>query len=384
MTTILNRPKPLFLLGATVCVLTALAGCGGGSSPAAPQAAKTMYIVNYTSDASNNNAPVDSVLGYSTASPASTTPTTTLNLPEGFAIDSIATDTKGQLYVAGSTASSNSDSILVFPAGATGSASATTTLVGSATSNNGTFTYADYMSVNSKGQLFVFSDDYTVEVFAPGLTSSSVPAQYITWGTQNGNFSDVYNIASDGLGETFISDYDNNEIYVFAAGATGNAAPVRTITGTNVDTFREIWTMTADDAGNVYVVNWNSADMPGVHATPHSRMAAHRRDGSSRHLAARPHSANPSGTLSTGIIVFPAGANGNVTPLRTISGSSTGVVYPAGLAVDAVSNIYYLDWNTNVGPYLMFSPTATGNVAPALSLSLSTLTDVGFDEIAVY
>jgi hypothetical protein len=384
MTALLDRSKFLTLLGAATCVLSALTGCGGGSSPAKPQAAKTMYVVSYTNDASNNNAPVDSVLGYSTASPGSTTPTTTLNLPEGFYVDSIATDTKGQLYVAGSTASSSSDSIFVFPAGATGSATATTILAGSATPNNGTFTYADYMSVNSSGQLFVFSDDYTVEVFASGLTSSSVPAQYITWGTQNNNFSDVYNIASDGKGETFISDYSNNEIFVFAAGATGNAAPVRTITGTDVDTFDEIWTMTADDAGNVYVVNWNRADMPGLNATPHTQVPAHRHHAGTTNVAARPHTANPSGTLPTGIIVFAAGANGNATPMRTLSGSTTGVVYPAGLAVDAVSNIYYLDWNTSTPLLMMFPPTATGNTAPLLSIAMPTGFDVGFDEIAVF
>jgi hypothetical protein len=385
MTALLDRSKSLVLLGAATCVLTALTGCGGGSSPAKPQAAKTMYIVNYASDPNNNNVETDTVLGYSTTAPGSTTPTTTLNLPTGFETDNIATGPDGKLYVSGNTQSSGSDQILVFAADATGSASPIATITGSTTENNGTFTYAYYMAVNSKNQLFVMSDDYTIEVFAAGATGNATPTQYITWGVNN--FSYIYDIATDSLGETFISDYGNNEIYVFAAGATGNAAPVRTITGTNAGTFDSIWSMTADDAGNVYTVNYNTSDDPVRNGNVAARpmLASHHAHEHGRHVSAHPHDANPSGSLHTGIIVFPAGATGNATPLRTISGSTTKVFYPAAIAVDAVSNIYYVDDDAStLGPLMMFPPTATGDVAPLLNLSLSNLSDPEWGALALY
>jgi hypothetical protein len=344
-----------------------------------------MYVVNYAADSNSNET--DTVLGYSTTAPGSTTPTTTLNLPTGFETDDIATGPDGKLYVSGNMQSNHYDEILVFAPDATGSASPITTITGSATDNNGTFTYAYYMAVNSKNQLFVLSDDYTIEVFAAGATGAATPTQYITWGSQNDNFDDIYDIATDGLGEVFISDYGNNEIFAFAAGATGNAAPVRTITGTNADTFDYVWTMTADDAGNVYAVNYNPSDDPARNgnATPHPMLASHHPHRHGQHLTAHPHTVNPSGSLHTGIIVFPAGATGNATPLRTISGSTTTVFDPAAIAVDAVSNIYYIDEDVStLGPLMMFAPTATGDVAPLLSLSLANLSDPEWGTLALY
>jgi hypothetical protein len=114
-------------------------------------------------------------------------------------------------------------------------------------------------------------------------------------------------------------------------------------------------------------------------------LASHHPHRHGQYLTAHPHDVNPSGTLSTGIIVFPAGATGNATPLRTISGSTTKVFYPAAIAVDAVSNIYYIDDDVSpLGPLMMFPPTATGDVAPLLSLSLSNLSDPEWDALALY
>jgi hypothetical protein len=389
MATLFDRSKSLILLGAATCALTGLAGCGGSGSPAAatPQAAKTMYIGNYASDPNNNDVETDTIVGYSTTAPGSTTPSTTLNLPNNFVLDAFTTGPDGKLYVSGNVRPNRYDEILVFAAGATGSATPVTTITGSATENNGTFTYAYYLAVNSKNQLFVLNDDNNIEVFAAGATGAAVPAQYITWGSQNDNFDEIYDIATDGLGETFICDYGNNEIFAFAAGATGNIAPVRTITGTNVDTFDSIWAMTADDAGNVYTVNYNSSDDPGRdgNGTPHPMLASHHPHRHGQTLTAHPHTGNPSGTLSTGIIVFPAGATGNATPLRTISGSTTKVFYPAGIAVDPVSNIYYIDDDVSpLGPLMMFSSTATGDIAPVLSISLSNLPDPFWGLVATY
>jgi hypothetical protein len=88
----------------------------------------------------------------------------------------------------------------------------------------------------------------------------------------------------------------------------------------------------------------------------------------------------------TEIIEFAAGAMGNAAPLKRIGGAgaatnATHIVEPYGLAIDAASNLYYADLNgayvTNANPPLLlevFPSSATGNVAPAASITSSSFT----------
>jgi hypothetical protein len=90
-------------------------------------------------------------------------------------------------------------------------------------------------------------------------------------------------------------------------------------------------------------------------------------------MVARPH--DDVTEEPTGIIEFAAGASGNATPTKRISGSATNIVEPEGLAVDAAGNLYYADANggyysDNTSVLLeVFAPSATGNVAPAASIT---------------
>jgi hypothetical protein len=60
------------------------------------------------------------------------------------------------------------------------------------------------------------------------------------------------------------------------------------------------------------------------------------------------------------ILEFSAGSTGNVTPIRTISGSATTLLAGGNLTVDGAGNIYIL----NALSILVFGATANGNVAP--------------------
>jgi len=68
------------------------------------------------------------------------------------------------------------------------------------------------------------------------------------------------------------------------------------------------------------------------------------------------------------ISVFAAGANGNATPAKTISGSNTDLSAPSGIALDQNTNIYV----TNFAPadtVAVFAAGASGNATPIQFIS---------------
>src|ERR1700682_1923970 len=73
---------------------------------------------------------------------------------------------------------------------------------------------------------------------------------------------------------------------------------------------------------------------------------------------------------SNSVTVYTRTANGNVAPLRTISGAATGLNSPEGLAVDAVNNELFVanDFPAN-GTVTVYALTANGNVAPLRTIA---------------
>lgn len=74
------------------------------------------------------------------------------------------------------------------------------------------------------------------------------------------------------------------------------------------------------------------------------------------------------------IDVFSSSASGDVAPARQIAGATTTIVYPTGLWLDASGNIWVGNsgGTGTTGTLLKFSSTASGDVAPALSITLPT------------
>lgn len=68
------------------------------------------------------------------------------------------------------------------------------------------------------------------------------------------------------------------------------------------------------------------------------------------------------------VLVFALTANGNVAPLRTISGSITGLSEPTGLALDAVNDELAIVSRSGFR-VLVFARTAAGNVAPLRTIT---------------
>jgi sugar lactone lactonase YvrE len=148
------------------------------------------------------------------------------------------------------------------------------------------------------GNLYVVQDPGTqspdsVAVYSPGASGNAVPIRTITG--SNTGMSGAYFDAVDSSGRLYVANaFGNGSVTVYAAGANGNAAPIATIAGTNTGLFNAAPEgIAVDSNGLIYVTT------AGGNA----------------------------------ILVFAANANGNVAPLRTIAGANTGLIDPRAIAV---------------------------------------------------
>ncbi len=158
-----------------------------------------------------------------------------------------------------------------------------------------------------------------VTVYAQGATGNAAPLRSIAGPTTGLQFPSA--IAVGATGNRYVADRAADSVSVFAGNARGNAAPFRTIAGTR--TGLNLPTGIAlDRSDDVYVVN---------------------RSGNA-------------------ITVYPPAANGNARPVRTIAGPATELNGPTSIALDDQQNIYV----TNLGEQSVaeFAPAANGNVAP--------------------
>lgn len=201
--------------------------------------------------------------------------------------------------------------------------------------------------------------------------------------------------APDPTGTLYVSDAGTNSIDVFAPGATGNVAPIRTIAGaaTGLNAPADV---KVDAAGDVFAVN--SAENGGSPSITEYGPGASGNvapictiQGSNTGLALPDDmSLATDGTMYVGNInsntaeVFAAGVCGNVSPLRVIGGSNTGLdgADLDGLGVDATGTLY-ADSTLN-SSIQIFAPGANGNVAPTgtiagASTGLSSPDDIVVD-----
>ena len=146
-------------------------------------------------------------------------------------------------------------------------------------------------------------------------------------------------VALDASGRIYLSTSsgsDSNPSYaveIFSAGATSNGSnsvPIATISGAATDMSNPLG-VAVDSSGNIYVAQ-NSGNA---------------------------------------ITVYAAGSNGNVAPIRTITGSKTGLggglASPYSLALDSNGNIYvtsFVPGFSIYGSLSVFAAGANGNVAP--------------------
>lgn len=245
----------------------------------------------------------------------------------------IATDSHGNIFVAESNAGSNGSnhvgSIGIYPAFSNATVQPGVTLIG----NTG-LTSPGGVAVDPEGNVYVTdTSSGRVSIFAPGSNGAASPTTVIS-GPHTGLQSPIA-IALDSSGFIYVAD-QNGFIIVFKKGSTGDAAPIATIGGSNTALNLPVG-IALDTNANIYVANHN-----------------------------------PFMNQLFSVTVYPAGSNGNVSPSSMISGDMTGLMFPTGIALDANGNIYVANDGSPSGgtdSISVYPAGSDGNVTPSATIT---------------
>jgi hypothetical protein len=272
-------------------------------------------ILIYGADASGNVAPLKRIRGKKT---------------ELVSPGAVAVDDDRNIYVINS-ARAHGSSVTVYAAGAGGNVAPIQKISGS----NTDLVSPASIAVDASHNIYIEDKDSnergsgSVTVFAAGANGNVTPIRLIS-GSNTGLTNTTTGIAVDPNGSIYVGDaccVTGGSVLVYAAGATGNVAPVRTITGPNTG-LTAPQGVAVDAGSNVYISNVNNSS----------------------------------------VTVYAAGANGDVPPIQTISGANTGLGQPYGLALDAGANIYALNYYPVPG-IVVFAAGSNGNVFPIRTIS---------------
>jgi len=238
----------------------------------------------------------------------------------------------------------------------------------------------------------IYVADYgtnSIDVFAPGANGNVAPIRTISGGATL--IDGPGDVKVDSAGDVFVVNYTGNSVTEYAPGASGNAAPICTIQGSNTGLDQpDDMSLAAD--GTLYVGNLyaNTAEVfaPSTcgNVTPLRVIAGSATgfndlDGLGVDASGTLYADS---TLNSSIQVFAPGANGNVAPTYNIAGSNTGLSYPDDVVVDFFGKLYVTDgFSSGVNNVEVFAAGSSGNVAPIQAISGSN-TDFGNpDDLAV-
>ena len=309
-------------------VLTCLASCsggetstlsgGGGNDGAVISGVTSVYVIQ---NPANFGSGIPTILQFSGTASGNVSPTATISGPPNTAFNALATDGAGNIY-ASYYGPKDAGGVAEYAAGATGTTTPIRRLLGDATTG---VTAVDGLAASALGEIFVGEDYGGVQAFSATATGSVPPSRRIlgayemggglsTIGTANsvavdgsdnlyvvnqgniggqpllvfgptatGNVAPLYTIggpvagitvgsadsvATDSSGNTYVTIRSANggAILEFAAGARGNVAPIRTISGPST-LLHALNGIKVDSAGNIYVVSATSPQS-GVNISP--------------------------------------------------------------------------------------------------------------------
>lgn len=169
----------------------------------------------------------------------------------------------------------------------------------------------------------------SVTVYPVVATGNSAPLAKIV-GSKTG-LDAPFDVALDGSGEIYVLNTGNDSVTIYSSGADHNVSPIRTIQGdqTQMDSPAGI---AVDEPGNIYITNAGDS----------------------------------------AVTVYAAGGSGNVAPTYTIEGSYTELVKPGQLGVDTSGDIYVPNEECGYeghGCILVFAAGASGNVTPIRNIN---------------
>lgn len=223
-------------------------------------------------------------------------------------------------------------------------------------------------------------DSGKIVVFAPGANGNIAPVRTIT-GPATGLSNRPHGIAAATDGTIYVTTFDDNSIRVFAPGADGDATPARIIQGRATGLSGPNGITLSPDGQTLWVASQTNRSVRAFSSSADGAATPTRVISGNRTGLAYPRAVavGPGGKLYISdrvIRVFSDTANGNVNPQRVIQiGGNTGLDNPAGLVVDqSTGTVYVSDLGTNA--IRAFAPNANGNIRPVRIL---TGADTGLD-----
>lgn len=349
----------------------------------------------YAAGSNGDVSPLTSIIGADTG----------LAGPNGIVVDA-----GGRLYVSNSGGGpTGGGSVTIYAAGSTGDAVPATTI----TSSFAGLPSASRVAVDSAGNIYVANESGggSVDIYSAGSYATDTPGATIAGDNTGLNYP--LGIAVDFAGNIFVLNRDN-AVTVYPAGTAGDVTPNATI---NIDTSgKNVPTgMGLSPHGDLYVTNLavvkchrrscHKISSPSVAVYPAGS------DGNAKASAVisgpKTQLGSPSavavdesgqiyvtdegpakcvkGCCSTNgpgsVNVYAPGSKGDVMPIATIKGKSTGISLPYGITVDSNGNIYVLNNGTGIfdgcfgeidtaaAPIEIFAAGSHGDIAPTAAIS---------------
>jgi hypothetical protein len=284
-----------------------------------------------------------SILQFQADASGHVSPSNSLELPIASGALAFTVDPSGQIYAAlpayyersgDRHTLARSAEVVIYPSNASGAATPARIIT------EGVMNYPAGIAVGRDGEIYVADASGSIFVFSDTADGQSVPIRNIHGNlTHLASERSIGGLALDDEGYLYVSS--GKSILIFAPDADNNVAPVRTITttyaGCNVS-FRQLG---LDDRENIYVRADNQLTTSGQ---------------------------NPC-TAIPPIFVFAAGADGDSSPLKTLTLASdgkrsTGNVFSFG--VDHAGNLFTISLGGN--EILGFGPGSDKDALPALRM----------------
>lgn len=330
-------------------------------------ALRSIAFSSSAGDPTNGGTSNSRTIGFTVDDGASSSPVVTKTV----AVNSAGGGTHAEIFVANSAG----NSVAVFGPTAVGNVAPSETLSGAATGISTPFSVA----VNASSLFVASIDNSSIRIFSlPTAGGDIAPDRTITATGMNR----PEGIAADAT-HVYVANPEPfaQRIFVFPVTADGNVTPERTLSGAS--TLLNFPQGVAVNSSNLFVANSQDNKVLVFQLTDDGDVAPSAAiSGASTGLsvpmglavdANRIYVANggADGSGFFSVTVYALSANGNVAPTATISGANTGLFMPYGIAVDA-NYIYVANSNpanigqTSIGVYNL---NASGNAAPVATIT---------------